>query len=121
MISKHVPLFEKRTSKKTGRTRVYYVKRETDDHFFHRKSFAVSVRADCVDKADRVEIYIKHRNVVITAKTKDIKKSQRLVYYGETKYYHNINKWRVVGGDVDWTKRLASDLKNGRLVTPPCQ
>lgn len=84
---------------------VYY-KVEQDDHCLYRKGregLSLSIRAEVLERSDRVEVTVLHRGAKVTATKEEIKAHKEVkTFFGEVKYYYPAKKWKVLEGNGDW-------------------
>lgn len=87
-----------------------YFKTEMDDNCIYRKGregLSLSIRAEALERCERVLINILHRGVTVEITKEEIKKHKEVkTFFGEVKYYFPVKKCRVMDGDELWVSKL---------------
>jgi hypothetical protein len=87
-----------------------YHKVEKDDHCLYRKGrdgISLSIRAEVLEKSDRVQVNVAHRNAIVTATKEEIKSHKEVkTFFGEVKYYYPAKKWKLIEGETNWYEEV---------------
>lgn len=109
----HKPIY---TKAKDGK--VLYHKIENNDDFLHRKTWAISINAENLEKTDYVRVTLNHRCVDLWQTKQAIKTSATVLTFksaqtgkSETKYYLPLDLWNVASGNKNWYEDIDARIR----------